>query len=81
MISGMEAFNATAREVAATAGVPFIDFADAVPRTSAHFTDDVHMTKRANAILAERAADAIVAARLIETAVAGAAPAKPSAGR
>ena len=30
MISGMEAFNATAREVAATAGVPFIDFADAV---------------------------------------------------
>jgi len=66
MIYGMASYNEAAREVAAAAKAPFIDFAEAVPKTAEYFSDDVHLTRKANAILAARAAEAIVAAGLIE---------------
>lgn len=70
MTRGMEAYNTAARESAAKAGIPFIDFAEAVPKTMEYFRDDVHLTRKGNAILAERAADAIVQGRFIEKVTA-----------
>ncbi len=52
MQRGMEQFNAVARDVAAAAGVPFLDFAREVPRTSRYFSDDVHMKRPGNEIVA-----------------------------
>jgi hypothetical protein len=69
MTFAMDSYNAAAREVAAKSGATFIDFAEAVPKTAEYFTDDVHLTKRANAILAARAAEAIVSAGLVEAAM------------
>jgi lysophospholipase L1-like esterase len=68
MTRGIDAYNAAAREVAVARGVPFIDFAAAVPKTLEYFVDDVHMKKNANAILAGKAADAIDASGLVEAA-------------
>ena len=74
MERGMAMYNAAAREIAGARGVPFLDFAAAVPKTPAHFIDDVHMTSRANAILAEMVADRIEAAGLVPAALRGASP-------
>jgi hypothetical protein len=56
--------------------VPYLDFEAAVPKTLEYFSDDVHLRKPANAILAKIAADAIDAARLIDASqpVTGDAP-------
>ncbi|HEX5070892.1 MAG TPA: SGNH/GDSL hydrolase family protein [Vicinamibacterales bacterium] len=62
MTQGMAAYNAAAREIAATRKVPFIDFASAVPKTREYFSDDVHLKKAGNAVLAQKAAEAIEAA-------------------
>lgn len=66
MTRGMADFNNAARQLAAARNVTFMDFEAKVPKTLEHFTDDVHMTKKANAILAGVAADAIDAAHLIK---------------
>jgi GDSL-like lipase/acylhydrolase family protein len=65
MIRGMQQFNAAAQAVAQAEGVPFIDFESAVPKTLEHFSDDVHMTRKANEILAGLAAAEIDQRRLI----------------
>ena len=59
MIRGMETFNAASREIAARRGVPYLDFAGAVPKTRDYFIDDVHMRANANRLIAGVAADAI----------------------
>jgi hypothetical protein len=41
--------------------VPYLDFAGAVPKTTEFFIDDVHMRKAGNALIAAKAAEAIVA--------------------
>lgn len=69
MIRGMQQYNSVARAVAEARDVPFIDFEAAVPKTFEYFSDDVHMRRSANEILAKAAADAIDAAHLLETAV------------
>jgi hypothetical protein len=58
-------FNESARAIAAARGVRFLDFDAAVPKTSAYFTDDAHLTREGNEILARIAADAIDAEQLI----------------
>jgi lysophospholipase L1-like esterase len=68
MITGMRLFNDAARDIAAARGVRFLDFDAAVPKTAAHFTDDVHLTRAGNEILARVVADAIDAEGLIERA-------------
>lgn len=68
MVRGMQEYNAVARQVAEARNVPFIDFEAAVPKTFEYFSDDVHMRRSANEILARVAADAIDAAHLVETA-------------
>jgi len=65
MTEGMAIYNGAARDIAATRHVPFIDFAGAVPKTREYFGDDVHLKKAGNAILAQKAAEAITAAGLI----------------
>lgn len=66
MSRGMALFNDTARSVAASEGVPFIDFAAAVPKTAEYFSDDVHLLAKANRVLAQRAADTIDELHLIK---------------
>ena len=61
MERGMQRFNEAAARVAEAEGVPLIDLATAVPRTADHFSDDVHMTPRALAIVAARVADTLEA--------------------
>ena len=53
MTRGMAQFNGTARTIAAEQRIPFIDFAAVVPRTAEYFTDDVHLRKAGNEVLAE----------------------------
>ena len=65
MKKGMLMFNESARAIAAARGVRFLDFDAAVPKTSAYFTDDAHLTREGNEILARVAADAIDAEKLI----------------
>ena len=65
MQNGMRLFNDAAREIAAARGVRFLDFEAAVPKTPAYFTDDAHLTRAGNEILARVAADAIDASDLI----------------
>ena len=71
MIRGMETYNAASREIAAARGVPYLDFAAAVPKTTEFFIDDVHMKKAGNALVAARAAEAIIASGMIEAAAGG----------
>jgi GDSL-like lipase/acylhydrolase family protein len=59
MERGMRLYNDAAREIAAQRNVPFLDFESAVPKTGEYFSDDVHMRKAANAILAKIAADGV----------------------
>lgn len=66
MAAGMRQFNAEARHVAAAAGVPFLDFESAVPKTGEYFSDDVHLRAAGNEILARMVFDWLVADRLIE---------------
>ena len=68
MKNGMQRFNEAAREIARARGVRFIDFEAAVPKTTAYFTDDAHLSRAGNEILARLAADAIDADQLIERA-------------
>jgi lysophospholipase L1-like esterase len=56
MIEGMRGFNETARRLARSHGVPFIDFDGAVPKTLTYFQDDVHLTRGGNEMLAGMAA-------------------------
>ncbi len=77
MRRGMELYNDAAREVAASRHVPFLDFEGAVPKTAEYFSDDVHMRKGANTIVARVAADAIDAAGLVEAATRADTGAKP----
>ncbi len=65
MTNGMRMFNDASREIAGARGVPFVDFEAAVPKTAAYFTDDAHLTRAGNEILARLAADAIDAGGLI----------------
>jgi len=71
MIRGMDAYNGASRDIAAARGVPYLDFAGAVPKTTEFFIDDVHMRKAGNALIAAKAAEAIVASGMVEAAVAG----------
>jgi lysophospholipase L1-like esterase len=66
MIRGMSDFNSAARQLSAARGVAFLDFESKVPKTLEYFTDDVHMTKKANGVISAIAADAIEAAHLIK---------------
>ena len=61
----MAIYNDAAREVAVARHVEFLDFEGAVPKTAEYFSDDVHMRRAANVILATVAADAIDRAGLI----------------
>jgi lysophospholipase L1-like esterase len=63
--NGMRLFNEAAREIAGARGVRFLDFEAAVPKTPTYFTDDAHLTRAGNEILARVAADAIDADDLI----------------
>jgi lysophospholipase L1-like esterase len=65
MLNGMRAFNQAARQIAAARRVRFLDFDAAVPKTTEYFTDDAHLTRAGNDILARLAADAIDEADLI----------------
>jgi lysophospholipase L1-like esterase len=56
MVSGMRQFNDAARSVAQARGVPFLDFANAVPKSLTYFQDDVHLTRAGNDMLAHMAA-------------------------
>lgn len=69
MVRGMQQYNAAAREVAEARHVPFVDFEAAVPKTLEYFSDDVHMRRSANELIAKAAADAIDAAHLVQGAV------------
>ncbi len=77
MVRGMQLYNDAAREVAARRNVPFLDFESAVPKSAEYFSDDVHMRRAANAILATIAADAIDAARWLEPAATASASQHP----
>jgi lysophospholipase L1-like esterase len=66
MLGGMRRFNEVAREVAATDGAGFVDFAAAVPKRAENFTDDVHLTAKGNELVARAAFDRIVAERWVE---------------
>lgn len=68
MTRGMRAFNDAAREIATTRGVPLIDVERAVPKTREYFSDDVHLRRAANAILAREMADWIIQRQLIGAA-------------
>jgi lysophospholipase L1-like esterase len=70
MKNGMRLFNDAARKVAQTRGVRFVDFDSGVPKTAEYFTDDAHLTRAGNEILARLAADAIDADDLIGRAKA-----------
>jgi lysophospholipase L1-like esterase len=70
MMNGMRLFNDAAREVASARHVRFVDFDTGVPKTLANFTDDAHLTRAGNEILARLAADAIDADGLIGRAKA-----------
>ncbi len=59
MMRGMRFYNDALRDLAAARGATFVDFEAAVPRTAEHFSDDVHLRRTGNAILAKVAADAI----------------------
>jgi lysophospholipase L1-like esterase len=74
MKNGMRLFNEAAREIARARGVRFLDFDAAVPKTSAHFSDDAHLRRAGNEILARLAADAIDADNLVDRARKTAAP-------
>jgi lysophospholipase L1-like esterase len=69
MTQAMEIYNAAARDIASDNHVPFIDFAAAVPKTTEYFGDDVHLKKKGNAVLAQKAAEAIEAAGLVTATV------------
>jgi lysophospholipase L1-like esterase len=60
MMRGMAQFNDAARQIAAAHDVPFVDVAAAVPRTAEYFTDDVHLKKEGNWILAKTFGDWIM---------------------
>jgi len=66
MTRGMTDFNTAARQLAAARDITFLDFEAKVPKTLEFFSDDVHMTKKANGVIAGIAADAIEAAHLIK---------------
>lgn len=57
MTRGMALFNDTARTLAGEQHVPFVDFAAVVPRTAEYFTDDVHLRKAGNEVLAQTFGD------------------------
>ena len=59
MLRGMRLYNDALRDVAAARGVTFVDFEAAVPKNAEHFSDDVHLRRAGNAILAKMAAEAI----------------------
>jgi len=65
MAAGMRMFNRAAQAIAGSRGVPFLDFEGAVPKTRAHFFDDVHLTRTGNEILARMVFDWIVDQALI----------------
>jgi lysophospholipase L1-like esterase len=67
MAAGLARFNQTARGVAESLDLPFLDFEARVPKTDEYFFDDVHMTEAGHEILASVVFDWIVRARAIET--------------
>jgi lysophospholipase L1-like esterase len=68
MERGLRLYNEAAREIAHARGVRFVDFEAAVPKTAAYFSDDAHLRRAGNEILAKLAADAIDADGLIARA-------------
>jgi lysophospholipase L1-like esterase len=60
MERGMAAFNAATRRVAVERGVPWIELADAVPKTLEFFVDGVHYTEAGH----ERVCDVVFAGLL-----------------
>ena len=65
LITGMNLFNNTTREVATNNNVPFIDLASAMPKTDHYFTDDIHYTNAGNKKIAEYLYDYIVKGKFI----------------
>jgi hypothetical protein len=69
MINGMRLYNQAARELARTNHVPFLDFEANVPKTTGFFSDDVHLRRPANEILARMVADAVDAEGIVDAVV------------
>lgn len=66
MARGMNQFNEASRAIAREAGLPFVELEPHLPKDLEHFHDDVHTTEKANAIIAERVFQRILAERLIK---------------
>jgi lysophospholipase L1-like esterase len=66
MIVAMNTYNKTSQEVAAEHAVPFVDIASALPKNLDYFTDDIHYTPKANALIAKLLFTKIVTLDLIK---------------
>lgn len=64
--AAMEAFNAAIKEVAMAEKIPLVDFAEAIPQNIDYFRDDVHLTAKGAARMAELMAEALNA-RIIKS--------------
>lgn len=53
MITALNMYNQTTRDIAKSNNIPFVSIAAAVPKTSSYFIDDVHYTKQGNKKVAE----------------------------
>lgn len=63
---GMESFNDATRNIAEETGVPLIDLEAVVPKTGEYFLDDVHYTKKANALVAKSIHEFLESSQLLD---------------
>ena len=73
MASGMHMYNDVTRRVAAETGVLLVDAAEALPRTTEFFVDDVHYTAAGAELLAQVVSGAVIN-RIHESRRAGLSP-------
>lgn len=66
MISGMEVYNRTSREIAKEKAVTFVDLEKRLQKSLLYFYDDVHLTEEGNQIIGEAFAEEIIKLKFIE---------------
>lgn len=67
MISGMKQFNDKTLEIAKNEGIPVVQVAGNVPKTTENFRDDVHLTPEGNKVVADIFFKFFVDNKIIET--------------
>jgi len=66
MISGMEVYNRTSREIAKEKAVAFLDLEKSLQKSLLYFFDDIHLTEEGNRVIGEAFAEEIFEMECVE---------------